>query len=390
MRGQKGLTQGKSAPRSHRPLGRPRAGWWKIPLTVLLTLAVFLGGWCLVLGSNGIALVEGYLLARFAFVESDADLDGATDRALDALVTGLGDRWSYYRDEESYRQLIQRRANNYVGIGVTVTYEREEGLLIQSVIRGGPAEKAGIMAGDVIMAVDGVSLAGEGTERNIELISGEAGTKVEITLLGADGTERTVTCTRGTVHSPSAAGTMLEGNIGYVKLDNFYSGSADSFAQTVDELVAAGAESLIIDLRSNPGGYVAQLTEMLDYLLPKGKVFRQNSRWWFETVSKSGEECVDLPFVTIVDQDTYSAAELMAAELREFCGSPVVGVQTSGKGYSQITFALANGGAMGLSTATYCTGEGASLIGTGIVPDVQVEQTATEDTQLRAAIDLLK
>lgn len=390
MRGQKSLAPGKSARRIRRPHVRPGAGWWKLPLTVLLTLAFFVGAFCLALGRNGIALVEGYLLARFAFVETDADLDGATDQALNALVNGLGDRWSYYRDEESYQQLIQRRANNYVGIGVTVTYEREDGLFVQSVIRGGPADKAGIVAGDVIVAVDGVSLGGEAIHRGTELIGGEAGTTVDITLLGADGTERTVTCTRATVHSPSAVGVMLEENIGYVKLDNFYAGSADSFAQTVDELVAAGAESLIIDLRNNPGGYVTQLTEMLDYLLPEGKVFRQHSRWWFETVSKSDEGCVDLPFVTIVNEDTYSAAEIMAAELREFCGSPVVGVQTSGKGYSQLTFALTNGGAMGLSTATYRTGEGVSLIGQGILPDVEVALTSTEDTQLEAALALLK
>ena len=133
-----------------------------------------------------------------------------------------------------------------------------------------------------------------------------------------------------------------------------------------------------------------ELTDILDYLLPEGPVFRQDHRWWFEVVSKSDEGCVDLPMVTIVNADSYSAAELLAAELREFGGAPVVGVQTSGKGYSQLTFPLLNGGAMGLSTAKYFTGEGVSLIGTGIVPDVVVERTGDTDTQLQAALDLLK
>ena len=377
---------GKRHRKPRKPLPR---NWWKIPLTVILTLAISAGAWCLVLGSNGMALMEGYLLARFAFVETDADLDEATDQALNALVTGLGDRWSYYRDEEAYEELKTRRQNSYVGVGITVTYE-EDGIHVVTVIRDGPADKAGVQAGDVIVGVDGVSVIGLDAEQSSAMIAGESGTRVELTLLGGDGTERTVKCTRGTVYSPSASGTLLEGNVGYVQLSNFYSGSADSFIQTVDELVEQGAESLVIDLRNNPGGYVVQLTQILDYLLPKGPVFRQDSRWWFETVSRSDEACVDLPIVTLVNGGTYSAAELLAAELREFSGAPVVGTLTSGKGYSQNTFPLANGGAMGLSTAAYFTGEGVSLIGVGITPDVEVELSGTEDDQLLAALELLK
>ncbi len=370
------------------PAGARRRGsglWWKLLLAVALTLLLSGGIWALLLGREGLAMVQGCLLARFAFVEEDADLTRASDQALDALVAGLGDRWSYYRNAEDYKALQERRANNYVGVGVTVTYEREEGLYVQSVTEGGPAEKAGVVPGDVITAVDGVSVAGEGREQGAQLIAGEEGADVALTLLGADGAERTVTCTRATLRSPSAAGRMLEGDVGYVKLSNFYSGAADSFRQEVDALVEQGAAGLIIDLRGDPGGYIAELTDILDYLLPEGEVFRQHSRWWFETVTKSDAECIDLPFVTIVNADTYSAAELLSAELREFSGSPVVGEKTSGKGYSQLTFPLLNGGAMGLSTATYCTGSGRSLIGEGITPDVELSLSGTEDNQLKAA-----
>ena len=372
-----------------RPLWKGRL-WWKFALTAVFTLLVGSGLLCLLLGTNGMALMEGYFLARYAFVETDADLDGATDKALDALVEGLGDRWSYYRSEEDYKALVERRANNYVGVGVTVNYEHEEGLYVQAVTKNGPAEEAGVLAGDIIVAVNGQPITGDARYEGAYLITGEEGTRVELTLLGTDGTTRRVTCTRRTLINPSAAGTMLENSIGYVQLSNFYSGSADSFKEVVDELVEQGAEGLIIDLRNNPGGYIAQLTDILDYLLPEGKVFRQDPRWWFELVSKSDEDCVDLPFVTIVNADSYSAAEIMAAELKEFCGSPIVGVQTSGKGYSQITFPLVNGGGMGLSVATYCTGEGNSLIGEGIIPDRVVELEGSEDTQLQAAVELLK
>ena len=363
--------------------------WWKVLLAVVLTLAVSAGAVCLLLGRDGLALMQGYFLAKFAFVEMDADLKGATDQALDALVSGLGDRWSYYRDEEGYKAIQERRANNYVGVGVTVTYDREEGLYVQDVTAGGPAEAAGVVAGDIIIAADGQSIAGDARYDGSDLIRGEEGTQVELTLLGADGATRTVTCTRATLRNPSAAGKMLENQIGYVQLSNFYSGAADSFREEVDRLVAQGAVGLVIDLRNDSGGYISELTKILDYLLPEGDVFRQHPRWWKETVYKSDADCVNLPFVTIVNGDTYSAAELLAAELREFSGSPVVGTQTSGKGYSQVTFPLLNGGAMGLSTATYCTGEGHSLIGEGITPDVELELSETEDNQLAAAVALL-
>lgn len=385
-----GQVQEQAAP--ERKKRRKGTGtWWKVLLAVVLTLIVCVGGLFLLLGKNGRALLEGYLLARYAFVEADADLDDATDQALDALVNGLGDRWSYYRNEEDYQALIARRANNYVGIGVTVNaQDREEGLLVLSVTEGGPAEAAGIVAGDIITGVDGTSIAGDQRQSGTELIAGEEGTDVTLTLLREDGSSLDVTCTRATLRDPSAAGQMLEDDIGYVQLSNFYSGAADSFKEEVDALVEQGARALIIDLRNDPGGYISELTEILDYLLPEGPVFRQHARWWFETVYESDADCIDLPFVTIVNADTYSAAELLAAELKEFCGSPVVGTQTSGKGYSQVTFPLANGGAVGLSTATYCTGSGHSLIGEGIAPDVEVELSGTEDTQLQAAIDLLQ
>lgn len=357
-------------------------GWAKILIAVVLTLALSTAGWCLLLGQNGLALVEGWLLARFAFVDTQADLDGAVDQALSGLVSGLGDRWSYYLDEESYQQTQERRANNYVGIGVTVNaVDREEGLLVLSVTDGGPAQAAGMVAGDVITEVDGTSIAGDARQE---------GTQVTLTLLGEDGTIRDVTCTRTTLRNPSALGQMLEGNVGYIQLSNFYSGAADSFREEVDALVEQGARGLIIDLRNNPGGYISELTVILDYLLPEGPVFQQNPRWGTQSVYQSDANCIDLPMVTLVNADTYSAAELLAAELKEFQGYPVVGVRTSGKGYSQITFPLINGGGLGLSTATYCTGEGNSLIGVGIIPDVELELSGEEDNQLQAAMELLE
>lgn len=366
-------------------------GWAIALISVCATLVLCFGGMLLLLGREGLAVMQGWMLARFAFVEAQADLGQAADQALAGMVAGLGDRWSYYLDEQAYQQTLDRRANYYVGIGVTVNaVQREEGLLVLSVTEGGPAQAVGVVAGDVITAVDGVSVAGDNRQNGAGLVAGQEGTLVELTLLGEDGAVRTATCVRASLSNPSAQGEMLEGAVGYVRLADFYSGAADSFCREVDALMEQGARGLIIDLRDNPGGYISELTAILDYLLPEGPVFRNDPRWGAETVYQSDGAWVDLPMVTLVNADTYSAAELLAAELKEFQGFPVVGERTSGKGYSQITFPLINGGGLGLSTATYCTGQGRSLIGVGIVPDVELNLSGEEDNQLQAAVEALE
>lgn len=374
--------------RTEKRRGLP--GWLKILLAVVVTLAVTVGGTCLLLGKSGLALMEGWLLAKYAFVDTEADLDGAVDKALDALVEGLGDRWSYYLTEERYQRVKESRANNYVGVGVTVSYEDERGLLVVGVTEGGPAEAAGVLAGDVITAVDGVSVAGDERYNATNKVAGEEGTDVTLTLLGEDGETREVTCRRKRLRSPSASGRMLEDNVGYVKLANFYTGSADSFRSVTDGLLADGAEGLVIDLRNDPGGYISELEDILDYLLPEGVVLTQKPRWWFRMETKSDAACVSVPMVVLVNSETYSAAELLAAQLRETYGTPIVGELTSGKGYSQVTFPLPNGGGLGISVATYCTGSGHSLIGEGITPDVELSLASDSDSQLQAALDLLK
>lgn len=383
--------------------GRRLPVWAWAVITAAVTLAVTLGVLAMLLGREGLSLVQGWLLARYAFVEEDADLGKAADSALSGLVEGLGDRWSYYITPENYQSLKDRRANRYVGIGVTVDYTDERGLRIREVKAGSPAEQAGVLVGEIITAVDGQSVAGEARYNGTSLIGGEEGKEQTLTLLDADGRTRDAVLTLRYIPMPVVTGQLLDNGMGLVTIRNFNTNADKEFRETVNDLTAQGATALLFDLRNDGGGYINELTKMLDFLLPEGDVFRSDPRWGVSSASHSDEGCISLPFGTLVNRDTYSAAELFAAQLRESLGAPIVGEATSGKGYSQNTFPLPNGGALGLSTARYRTGGGVSLIGVGITPDISLslseEQEAklsagtldpAEDPQLQALIGLME
>lgn len=371
-------------------------------ITLLVTLGgVFLAGWLLI-GPEGITLLEGLGIVNAGFV-GDYEPGQAVDGALYGMVDALGDRWSHYLNAEQYAATQIRRENVYVGIGVTVSYADERGLLIEQVNEKGGAAEAGLQPGELITAADGHSLAGEERYNGPELIQGEEGTGVELEVLGADGTVRTVTARRKKIETDPVSYEMLEGNVGFVRLENFYLRSAQQLNAAVDDLVSQGARAIVFDLRNNGGGYLSELTAMLDHLLPEGVIFRSRDRAGHESVTRSDAQCVALPMAILVNGNTYSAAEFFAAQLQESGAGVIVGEPTSGKGYSQQTFPVFGGGAMSISTAKYFTGNGVSLIGTGLTLDREValteEETARflagnllhgEDPQLSAALELLE
>lgn len=380
---------------------RLRAILIAIAATFFGTIALlFLLGW-LIIGPQGLTLLEGLAMIDLRFV-GDYDRNTVLDSAMNGMIAGTGDRWSYYLNATAYEAQKLRRNNEYVGIGVMVSYEREEGLLITAVNAGGPAEKAGLRPGEIITAVDGTSLAGEARHGGSDLVRGEEGTQISLTLLEEDGSTRTAAVVRKAIEEDPVSWTLLPDGIGYIQVENFYLRSAEQVKEAAETLQSQGATALLFDMRNNGGGYLNELTAMLDTLLPEGPIFRSQSRTGNEQVVQSDSACIPLPMATLVNQDTYSAAELFAAELQEKIGAPIVGVPTSGKGYSQQTYPLFSGGAVSISTHKYFTGEGVSLIGTGLTLDREVplsDQEAAalwagtlpydQDPQLQAALELL-
>lgn len=356
-------------------------------LSVIVTLgAVALALW-LVVGTPELTVLSAMQCIESRFV-GDYDKDELVDAALDAMVESLGDRWSYYADAEKYAALKERRSNSYVGIGVTVAYE-EDGLHIKEVAENGPAQAAGLLPGEIITGADGHDLTGENVNDGPSYIQGEEGTVVVLTVLDEAGAARQVSVTRARIENEAVTYELLEGNVGYVALANFYSGSAEQVEKAVKAVLEQGARSIVFDMRNNPGGYLSELTELLDYLLPEGPIFQSGTQNGPDEVEMSDADCVDVPMAVLVNEDSYSAAEFFAAQLRESVGAPIIGQPTCGKGYSQQAFELPGGRAINISTKTYYTGSGVSLIGVGVVPDKVIELTGGEDAQLAAALELM-
>lgn len=350
--------------------------------------------------SNKLQEVES-LLQQF-FIE-DVDMDKLEDAAASAMVDALGDRWSYYMTAEQYKSYQDMMSNSYVGIGMTVQAREDgQGFDIVSVTDGGPAQEAGLLAGDILTAVDGTDVTAMEVSALSSFIRGEENTTVQLTVKrGEDQLEFTLT--RKKFQTPVATYEMLEDNIGLITIENFDERCASETIAAIEALIAQGATALIFDVRNNPGGYKNEMVKVLDYLLPEGPLFRAVDYQGKETVDYSDEDHLDIPMAVIVNLSSYSAAEFFAAALDEYDAAVVVGEKTYGKGYFQNTFPLSDGSAVNLSVGKYTTPNGNSLVGVGLTPEVEVpvdEATAAkiaagtlepeEDPQIIAAINALK
>ena len=338
----------------------------------------------------------------YYFVD-EYDESAMSDAAAAALVEANGDRWSYYLSAEEYADYLETVNNAYVGIGVTIlTDEEAGGMRVETVTAGGPAEAAGIQVDDIIVRVEGQSTLELGMDGTRNVVRGEAGTSVHLELL-RDGQTLELDVTRGTIETPVATGELLDGDVGYITIENFDERCADEVIACIEDVTNAGAKALLFDVRFNPGGYQEELVKVLDYLLPEGVIFRSVDHLGNEETDTSDAACVDLPMAVLVNEDSYSAAEYFAAALQEYGAASVIGTATVGKGNYQNGFVLSDGSFLNISTGKYFTPQGKSLTDVGITPDVELDLSdkdyaalyyrqlaQADDAQLQAALALLR
>ena len=329
-------------------------------------------------------------------IEADYFKDVPSSRLEGASVKGMveylrkryRDRFSRYFGPQVYQHFQEATSGRFSGVGMSVG-KAPRGLLVSRVFEDSPAAKAGIGKGDLVTSVDGKSLEGLSAERATELIRGEVGTDVTLTVESPGKPARKITLTRAEVALPVVEGRMIERDgkkIAYVRLATFSTGVHGLVRQEVQGLYRKGAQGLIFDLRENGGGLLSEAVLVSSIFVERGRIVSTSGRAEPEqTYDAEGDALPRRPMAVLINGNTASAAEITAAALAQAGIATTVGVTSFGKGTFQRIFPLENGGALDLTLGEYLTRNGSSVNGTGLKPPVFVSSQGSSDRQLSKA-----
>lgn len=318
----------------------------------------------------------------------EVDEETVSSAAFAAMVTGLGDKWSYYMSPSEYAAYKLYSANQYTGLGVSIDKDAETGgFKVLGVSTNSPAANAGLKAGHIIIAVAGKDITNLTVGDARSFISANLGKSVAVTLINLDGNQQELTVDCTLTYTNPVSYELKDGDIGYIKIASFDSGSAELVTAAIESLLGSGAQRFVFDVRSNPGGLYEEMTQVLDYLLPSGDILVAVNESGEETVERSDNVCLSMPMVVLVNSDTYAAAEYFAAALQDYRWAGVVGERTTGKGRIQTTIELSDGSAIHISNGKYLTPNRVDLTEQGgLRPDNEVTLTSSGDAQLDAAM----
>lgn len=320
------------------------------------------------------------------------------DGIYEGYVSGLGDPYSVYYDEEATKSLNESTQGEYDGIGAVLTQDKNTGIItLTQIYEGSPAEKAGLKADDILYKVAGEEVTGIDLTEVVTHIKGEKGTEVELTVIrGEKSEEVTVTAVRETIEYPTVSSKILEDTIGYLRITEFDSVSYDQYVEAYNDLKSQGMKGIVIDLRSNPGGNLNTVCQILDLILPEGKiVYTEDKDGKQQELTSDEEHQIDIPMTVLVNGYSASASEIFAGAVQDYGLGEIIGTQTYGKGVVQQIFDLGDGTCVKLTIAKYFTAKGQDIDGKGITPDITVEYEADEadpeaDNQLDRAVEVLR
>lgn len=320
------------------------------------------------------------------------------EMVIKGYVAGLGDPYSVYYNQEETVSLYESTSGEFTGIGVALSQDPETKLItLTTVYEDSPGEKAGLLDGDILYKVDGKDVSTADLDTVVSKIRGEKGTKVKLTVLrGSDLKEYTCEATRDKIEVNTVFSEMKADQTGYIRVSGFELVTSEQFEKALKALQDQGMESLIIDLRSNPGGNMSTVCEMLDLILPKGTiVYTEDKYGKRDTWSSDDEHQLNLPMAVLIDGNSASAAEIFAGAIQDYGVGTLVGTTTFGKGIVQNLYTMTDGTCLKITTSEYFTPNGRNIHGKGIEPDVVVEYQYDEkhpeaDNQLDAAMEILR
>ncbi len=295
------------------------------------------------------------------------DRSAMGDSAAAAMVSSLGDKWSYFMSSDEYKTYQLYSSDEYSDIGMSIKLdENTQGYQVISINSESPAALAGLTSGMVITGIDGQSIIGKDLDEVRTMIRARLNTLFVLEINGGDPIN--VDCSA--THTSSVSYRLEKTEAGYVKIDNFEAGSGQEAVDAIEKLLAQKAVALVIDVRNNPGGLKEEVATLLDYLLPKGVLFYEVDKDGHEDVTESDGMCVQLPMVVLVNSGSYSEAEIFAAVIQEYNWGLLMGEPTTGRTRIQSTVVLEDGSAIRLSTKAFLTPNRIDLCQSGgVVPD---------------------
>ncbi len=331
----------------------------------------------------------------------DVDKEQLLDAGIKGMINYLDDPYATYFEGESSAAFNESLEGTYQGIGIQVTYQ-ENNKVITTVFDNSPAAKAGLQVNDIIVKIDDEDMTLKSLDQTVEVIKSKGENKDFNITVNRNGEEKTVTVQVTTLSLPQITSNIYEQEnkkIGYLKIEIFSSNIAEQFESALKELEEEGIDRLIIDVRDNPGGYLTQTTDILSLFMSKDQVL-------YQLQTKSDTEKVygtkkkvdrDYPVAVIINQESASAAEILAAAFKENLNSEIVGVKSYGKGTVQKTDDLENGDTIKYTVQKWLTPKGNWINEEGVAPTQEVElelaegETLTDenDTQLQKAIEVI-
>lgn len=312
------------------------------------------------------------------------DKEALSEKIYAAMLDSLDDPYSCYYTAEEYRQMMESTNGTFYGMGATVTTNPDTGdIYVVEPYEGSPAEKAGVMAGDIIRAVDGKEIAGMSSDEVVNLIHGDEGTTVIVTFQ-RDKERYDATIVRRAVDVKTVESFMLDDDIGYIMISHFSAVTYKQFTEAYEKLENEGMKAVIFDVRANPGGRLDTVNDMLDYLLPEGLlVYTVDKKGRRDEFKSDADARLNIPCAVIANGDSASASEVFCGALQDYGAAEIVGTQTFGKGIVQSIISLYDGSAIKITVEDYYTPNGNNIHGIGITPDIKAELDADAELYAR-------
>uniref|UniRef100_UPI0040274B34 S41 family peptidase n=1 Tax=Agathobacter sp. TaxID=2021311 RepID=UPI0040274B34 len=335
------------------------------------------------------------------YYNDDYDEEDIRNAIYAGTLEGLGDPYSVYYTADEYKDMQINTSGNYYGIGAALSQDaKTKEVTISKVYEGTPAEEAGLKDGDQIIKVNDTESTSKELSALVQEIRGEEGTTVHLQVYRASNNKTfEIDVERKNVELPSITSKMLDGGIGYIQISEFQSKTDEQFKSALADLKKQGMKSLIVDVRSNPGGLINAASNILDQILPEGTVVYTEDKYGKREDYTSDSNCLDCPIAVLVNENSASASEIFAGAIKDYNYGTLIGTKTFGKGIVQTVFPLEDGDAVKITTAKYYTPKGNYIHGVGIEPDIELtykysgpEDEAYDmkyDNQVQKAIEVL-